>query len=184
MRMISADSLLTMASVRLSHSTGTVARPGVAGDGAQVDVGQRPAAGQRIAAFAELPASFEHQGFDHGNRNHALEALEDAEDQRPVRPRAGVGDEQVVAAGLGREAGACLIGDAIAELRLAAHEPTAVGRGVVPVVVPDAVDQQAHGQPCSFLAISVVWRPWKRTRSSSFLLGRRLPSPPAMVVAP
>ena len=38
--------------------------------------------------------------------------------------------------------------------------------------------------PYGLRAIPATWRPWNRASSSSFSLGWRLPSPPAIVVAP
>jgi hypothetical protein len=43
---------------------------------------------------------------------------------------------------------------------------------------------QAFHAPASFLAIVATWRPWNLAMASSFSLGRRLPSPPAIVEAP
>jgi hypothetical protein len=70
-----------------------------------------------------------------------------AKDQCPVRPGTGIGDVEVVAAGLGNEA--AVAGRAgrtvgrypIAETTIAADEPPVVTFGVVPAVHPFAVDQ-------------------------------------------
>ena len=44
--------------------------------------------------------------------------------------------------------------------------------------------ESGHYAFASRAAIWAVWRPWKRAMASSFSLGWRDPSPPAMVVAP
>ena len=43
---------------------------------------------------------------------------------------------------------------------------------------------QSFHAPASFLAMVATWRPWNLAMASSFSLGRRLPSPPAIVEAP
>ena len=56
MRMISADSLLTIRSVSRSHSTGTVTRPEKPGSRAQVGLRQEREAVDRVRAVARALA--------------------------------------------------------------------------------------------------------------------------------
>ena len=74
-----------------------------------------------------------------------VELLERAKDLRAVRPRAGVGDVEVIAAGLGRKAGGAVGGDAVAEHAVDALEIAGLA-GLLRqlLVTPLAVEQDAH----------------------------------------
>src|SRR5690606_27085557 len=96
-------------------------------------------------AVTEPPALGPHVPVDHGQRYVSLQPLQLAEDERAVRPRAGEGDVEVIAAGLGRVAAGAVRRHPLAERTFRAHEAATGLLGVVPLVVPDAVDQQAHG---------------------------------------
>ncbi len=110
MRMISADSLLTIVLSCLSQSTGTVTRPEYFGIGGDIDVVQErlravdrvrhdAGAGLEGPAVARPSCQFTTESAD-----HALEPFQLAEDQRAMRPGTGVGDVEVIAAGLRLEA--------------------------------------------------------------------------------
>src|SRR5690606_25686366 len=114
--------------------------------------------------------------------DHVLQALDGPKDEGAMGPGAGIGHVKVIAPRLGFEA---RVADAVAEVRLFALELPACRLGVVPDVMPDAVDELAHGaQPRSLAVIFATCSPWKRARSSSVWLGWRDPSAPAMVPAP
>ena len=75
----------------------------------------------------------------------SLELLERAVDQRAVRPRAAVRDIEVIAPGLGLEAGRAVGRDAVAEAAVGALEFAArAGFLRQLAVAPRAVDQNAH----------------------------------------
>ena len=61
-------------------------------------------ANNAIGVLFEGPAILAHEPMGVGDINHVLQALEFAQDQRPVRPRAGIGHIEVIAAGLCLEA--------------------------------------------------------------------------------
>ncbi len=76
-------------------------------------------------------------------RDCRFESLQLAHQHGAVRPRAGRGGHQLIAPGLGLEAGRAVARHPIAEHRIRPQElPTAAGRRVV--VEPGAVDQHAH----------------------------------------
>ena len=81
-------------------------------------------------ARQERPAVFGHVPVHDGDRDRRLETLETPEDQRAVGPGTGMGDVQVIAARLRREAafargaGAAVGGDPVAELGILADELT------------------------------------------------------------
>src|SRR5690606_36974277 len=82
--------------------------PGITGPGLDVDLvqvaGAIDAVGNGARAVTEPPALGPHVPVDHGQRYVSLQPLQLAEDERAVRPRAGEGDVEVIAAGLGRVA--------------------------------------------------------------------------------
>src|SRR5690606_11258569 len=103
-----------------------------------------------IAVGAELPAVLLHQPVDDGDGDRLLKSLELAEDEGPVRPGAGERDIETIAAGLRGEAalprgtGTAVVGDPVAEGTLAPLEAAAGRLGIVPLVVPAALDKQSH----------------------------------------
>src|SRR5690606_41976802 len=104
---------------------------------------------KEAGALAECRTPVTHQPAHHRDIDQAFQALERSRDKSAVRPGAGQADIEVIAAGLGREAaratgaGAAVRGDPVATLRLFALE-TAVAGGVVPLVMPAAIDQKPH----------------------------------------
>ena len=94
--------------------------------------------------LGEHPALVAHQGVDHRQPDRVLEPLEGTHDHGAVGPRARQRHVKVVAPGLGLEPRGAVGGDPVAELALRAHEAPARLLGVVPLVVPDAVDQSSH----------------------------------------
>ena len=75
--------------------------------------------------------------------SRGFEALQLAHQHGAVRPGAGRRGDQLIAAGLGLEAGRAVAADPVAEHRIRPQElPAAAGRRVV--VEPSAVDQHAH----------------------------------------
>ena len=129
--------------------------PGIIRVGLQVQLVQATDAEDRVGHHAgpgfEGPALIAHQPVHHRHVDHLLQPLQAPEDQRAMRPGAGQRDIQVVTPGFGLEAafafrpGGAVGGDPVAELRLRALEATAALFGVVPGVLPLAVDQQSHG---------------------------------------
>ena len=106
--MISDDSLLTIVLVCLvpEHRHGDAAA--VVGPRLDIEFAQPLRAEDRIGndarAGLEGPAALAQQPVDDRERDHALEALEPAEDERAMRPRAGERDDEMIAAGFGLEA--------------------------------------------------------------------------------
>ncbi|MNP08999.1 hypothetical protein D3C76_1010880 [compost metagenome] len=88
--------------------------------------------------LVEGPAMVLHQPADHRHVDQRLQALEGTEDQGAVRPWAGQRDVQVVTASFGS-------GQLIAALGVFAFE-RAVLAVFIPLVMPAAVDQKAHGE--------------------------------------
>ncbi len=103
-------------------------------------------------AGLEGPSVLTHPPVQRRQGDLALQLFQRPEDQGPVRPGAGVGDIEVVAARLGLEP--ALAGrprravrrDPVAEPALAADKPAAGSGGVVPLVAPDAIDQEPHAR--------------------------------------
>ena len=169
MRMISDDSLLTMVFDSLSHSTGTVTRPLKSGRALQVELAERLEAEDRIGDDAgplvERPAALGHEPVDHRERDHALEPLELAENQGPVRPRAGERHDQVVAPGRGVKAadagrpGRAVGRDPVAERRIGADEPARRIVREIAVRPPVAVQHNAHRQksPAEQPGAPIAW---------------------------
>ena len=93
-----------------------------------------------------------------GEADRTIQFLKREIDLRAVRPRAGVGDIEVIAPGLGFEAGRAVSCDAVA--KGAVHPLEIAGlagfRGRV-LVSPLAVDQHAH-QAASPRARAAAWR--------------------------
>ncbi len=127
---------------------------GIGGIGLGVDLVQEVEAVERIAGGAVLgqegPAVGAHEMMDDRDGNHVLEFFQCPKDQRPVRPGTGKRDIEMVAARLGLEAARAAFGrptvnrDPVAPLRLRPHEFAVARLGVVPAVLPFAVDQQSH----------------------------------------
>ena len=119
------------------------------------------AVGHHALARREGPAILRHQPVRHREADHALKALERAIDQRAAGPGTGEGDVEVIASRLGLEAALTawprrpIGGDPIAELRIRAHEAAARALGVVPLVLPDPVDEKAH-DACPRLLLSLL----------------------------
>ena len=63
-----------------------------------------------------------------GERDRVLKLLELAHDERPVGPRTGVGDIEMVTAGLGLKAGRAVRRDPVAQGRVRTPEAAAVKR--------------------------------------------------------
>lgn len=78
--------------------------------------------GAVAAALAERPAAAVADGIDHRQADRVLQLQQAPCDLGPVRPRAGGGDIEVVAAGFGGEARAGVVADEVAELVLLAGE--------------------------------------------------------------
>ena len=96
----------------------------------------------------EGPALLLQAGDRVGDRDRAVELLQRAIDQRAVRPRAAVRDIEVIAAGLGLEAGRAVGGDAAAEDAVGALELAGLA-GLLRqfAVAPLAVDQTPMTYP-------------------------------------
>src|SRR5690606_23532856 len=98
----------------------------------------------------EGPAVLAHEMMHDRYRDQVVELLQLAEDERAVRPGTGQRDVEMVAPGLGLEAAfaarpRCAVArHPVAELRCGSLEAPAMRFGVVPFVVPDAVDEQTH----------------------------------------
>src|SRR3546814_434223 len=88
--------------------------------------------------------------MDDRNRDKVFELLQLAEDQGAMRPWTGIGDIEVIAAGLRLEAAAaararCSVRrDPVAELRLRPLEMSPGRFRVVPDVLPLSFDEPAH----------------------------------------
>jgi len=148
--MISSDSLLTMVSSDVSQRTGTVTRPVISGG--------RPAGTPRgdshsrgycprctLLLGRELPAVVVAVGVDDVDADSILQPLQRARNnERPVGPRARVGDVEVVPAGLWLEAGVRVVLDEIAERRRPAFELTILVSVLSGVCAPLAVDEHVH----------------------------------------
>ena len=122
--------------------------------GLEIDVGQALGAVDGIAgragSFVEGPALAAHVIRNQRDGDRVLQPLERAEDQRAVCPRAREADIKMIAsprrgkAAFAGWAGGAVRRHPVAEGRRLALEPALARLGVVPLVVPDAVDQQAH----------------------------------------
>ena len=88
----------------------------------------------------DRPAALVALGVDDRHRDDVLEPLEEAVDDRAVRPRARGGDIQVVAAGLGRVVRAPVRPDPVAEERVLALE-----RAVVRLLVREIGSRRVDG---------------------------------------
>ncbi len=138
--------------------------PAVARIGQRVELVEVGDAVDRVRHHAlarrERPSVLRHQPVRHRQADHALQPLEAAEDERAVGPRAGERHVEVIAAGLGLEAALarrprCAVRrDPVAEARVRAHETAAAARRVVPLVVPDAVDENAHCPAAPYGSVS------------------------------
>ena len=92
--------------------------------------------------LVEGPAILQHDRADDRHADMRLQFLQRAHDEGAVRPGAGEGDIQVIAARLGWVRAASL--HALAKLCVLADEASAGLAGVVPAVMPCAVDEQSH----------------------------------------
>ena len=114
-------------------------------------------------AALEGPAMLGHVPMDDGDGDHFLQPFQRAEDQRPMRPGAGEGDIEMIAARFGLKAGlaarprGAVLGDPAAELRRRPFEPAAGRLRVVPLIHPLAVLQQSH-RALSFRRRALGWR--------------------------
>src|SRR5690606_25535927 len=115
-----------------------------------------------------------HERMDDGYRNHVLQPLQPAQNQRAVRPRAGKRDMEMVAAGLRLEAafarwtGPAVGGHPVAEGRVGASEAA----GLVALLVvrqPFAFYHASHRAPPCGVASSRdrPQNPWRQPRSSA-----------------
>jgi hypothetical protein len=96
----------------------------------------------RVVAAGERPAAAVAKRVDIGDADRVLQAHQPPADQRPVGPRAGPRDVQVVAAALGREAAGPVGRDPVAEHALLALErAVVVGFAAVVKAVQDEFDQ-------------------------------------------
>ena len=130
---------------------------GVSRVGARVDLVEEIQSVEAVPGGALLgkkgPAVGAHEMVHDGHGNDVFELLQNAEDQRAVSPRAGVGDVEVIAAGLRLEAafaagrGQPLTRDPVAPQRFGPHEAAAGLPGRVPDVMPFSVDQPSHAMP-------------------------------------
>ena len=93
----------------------------------------------------ERPALLAQAGNGVGDADRAVELFERTKDLRAVRPRAGVGDVEVIAAGLRRKAGGAVGGDAVAEHAIDTLEIAGLA-GLLRqlLVTPLAVEKDAH----------------------------------------
>ncbi len=102
---------------------------------------------------SEGDAVFAHQPMRDGDADDRRQAFELAKDQGPVRPGAKIGGVKVVAAGLRLEAALparprrAVGRHPIAEFGGVALKAPARAFCVVPLVAPDAIDEQSHGLP-------------------------------------
>jgi len=167
MRMISADSLLTMVLVfvpqhRHRHPSGVV------GLGRQIQlveitrlvqgIGHHPGTG------LEAPAVIAHVPVHHRDIDHPLQSLQSTENQSAMGPRTGIGNVKMIASGFGLEAipaarpRGAVGGDPVAESRRLTLEAPAAFLGIVPLVVPLPVDQQTHADPLMICVCSRIVR--------------------------
>src|ERR1700723_2991806 len=93
----------------------------------------------------ERPALFAQARNGDGDADDAGELLESEKNLCAVRPRAGIGDIEVIASGLGRKAGRTVGRDAVAEHAVHALEIAGLADLVDRIfVAPLAVDQHTH----------------------------------------
>ena len=84
--------------------------------------------GGAIGTMREAPAILEHQRMHDRHRNMVGQVFQQAENQCPVRPRAGIGYIEMVASALGlepalaRRAGTAIGGDPVTMARILADE--------------------------------------------------------------
>src|SRR5687768_1660066 len=103
--------------------------------------------GRGAIFLIKCPAFAAHVVVDDRNRNDILQLLECAEDQCAVSPGAGVGNIEMVSACLGLESGLAgwssltFGGYPIAELRFRTDEAATAVLCIIPLVMPNAVDQ-------------------------------------------
>jgi hypothetical protein len=151
--MISDDSLLTMVPSLVPQHRDRDA-PGVARLCRGVDLVQElrvmDGIGNDPGAFREGPAVLRHEPVHDRFRDHGLQSLERAHDPHAVYPGASQTDIEMVPARLRLKspfavrAGRSVGGDPVAELALAANEAAAARLGIIPNVLPLAIDQQSH----------------------------------------
>src|SRR5262249_25681337 len=100
-----------------------------------------------LELFAEYPPVFIHDGIHHDHRQSVRQALQRAEDQRAVRPRAGERDIKAIASGLGANR---LPRKGVAEGGARTEKLARGLAGVMPPALPHAICEKAgHDQ---------VWR--------------------------
>ena len=108
----------------------------------RIDLPEKPGASDGIDAFADRPAVFKHEGIDIDHADRVIEAFQLAINERSVRPGASPGYVKMIAAGLGGKPAARF--DPITIRSGRPLELSAGGRGVVPLVSPNAFDQKPH----------------------------------------
>src|SRR6185437_3363426 len=111
--------------------------------GALIDLIGEARAGQRVG-LGKGPALLQHERLDEADRDDVFQALQQAEQQRAVAPRAGERQIEVIASAGGGKSGAAVGGDPVAERARRALESAAALARVVPLVAPLTVDQHAH----------------------------------------
>src|SRR5262245_12316201 len=100
---------------------------------------------REVGVVGEGPALLPQPRHRIGDRDRAGELLDRTVDQSAVRPRAAVGDVEMIASGLGLESGRAVRRDAVAEAAVgAAKVAAAAGFLRQLAVAPGAVDQNAH----------------------------------------
>src|SRR5690625_699879 len=133
----------------------------------------------------KAPALAAHQWADHGDPDPVLQPLQAAGDQGAMGPGAGQGHVEMIAPPLGGKAalpagsGAAIGGDPVPKLRLLPNEFAIGGIGVIPLVVPAPLDEQAHVEPPE-----VASAPCRDPRRSVSVQIRILPGPACLIMAP
>src|SRR5690606_36420721 len=98
----------------------------------------------------ESPAMLAHVRMDDGHADDVLEPFQRAQDHDAIGPWASQRHIYVIAAGLGLETaapgwpGAAVRRDPMPELGVAAHEASPCTSRVIPLILPLAIDKQAH----------------------------------------
>ncbi len=99
------------------------------------------------------PSVAKHAPVDHRQADQGVEPLQRPDDEGAMRPWAGEADIEVVAVSLRDKtarptwAGNAVRRDPVVEGAVLADETTAVRAGIIPLVVPDPVDEQSQASP-------------------------------------
>ncbi len=144
--------------------------PGHQRIGAGIDLVQeveieQPVARRAGEIVAQFPAVRQHVGMHDRDVDVILQPLERPENKRAVRPGAGIGHIQVVAPAfslettLARGSGRTVRRDPVAPAGFAALEFSARAFGIVPFVMPAAVDKSTHHSIsfCVKVAVRAGW---------------------------